>query len=89
MLYFIGATCSEHRRRAGRHTGADGFLLSHDHRFVDMVMRHHGSVCALASGADRDTAEIAAFRDALYADVAPFNVAGLCDIGKRNMYEYR
>lgn len=88
MLYFIGATFSEHCRRIGRHTENDGFLLSHDDRFVDVVMRHHQSVCALAPGADIDTAEIATFRDALYGDVAPYNVAGLCDHAKRNMYDY-
>jgi len=88
MLYFIGATFSEHRRREGRPTRDDGFLLSHDGRFVELVGRYYADACRLARSPTLGVAEIQAFRDALFADVASYNVAGLCDETKRNMYGY-
>jgi hypothetical protein len=80
MLYFVAATFSEHRRRSGACGLNDGFLLSHDAGFTQLVERSHA---AFTHGASEkmDTSE-------LHRALDGWNVAGLCDVRKRNMYPF-
>jgi FADH2 O2-dependent halogenase len=74
MLYFAGADFTERQRRAGK---ASSFLNSNDGAFCNMVdvfyrQMVEGSI---------DVASIA-------AAIEPWNLVGLCDPSKQNMYDY-
>lgn len=76
MLYFSAASYSEMARRLGRSDLASEFLLQNREPFRDAFQRH---CVAVQQGTPSDPAAIA-------ADLEPFNIAGLCDPGKRNWY---
>jgi FADH2 O2-dependent halogenase len=79
MDYFAAAIHCEKRRRAGA-VGCDGgFLFAENPKFRAMVRRHH----ALLSAARSDD-----LQRQVALDLAPINVAGLCDPAKRNMYPF-
>ncbi|HIN09477.1 MAG TPA: hypothetical protein EYM64_02755 [Phycisphaerales bacterium] len=74
MLYFAGADFTERQRRAGK---TSSFLNSNDEAFCNMVdvfyrQMVEGSI---------DVASIA-------AAIEPWNLVGLCDPSKQNMYDY-
>jgi tetracycline 7-halogenase / FADH2 O2-dependent halogenase len=76
MLYFAAASFSEMARRLGRPELAPGFLLQGDPRFRELFHRHTGAALA-----GRPTAS-----EAIAADLEPYNVAGLCDPARENLY---
>lgn len=76
MLYFAAASYSEMARRLGRGHLASEFLLHNRPAFSRAVWRH---AAAARQGAPSPPEEIA-------RDLEPFNIAGLCDPGKRNWY---
>ena len=86
MFYFAGAHTSEQRRRSGIARPDDGFLLSHDEDFVAAVTKAYARVCTLATSQHVATEEIEAFREEVAELIEPYNLAGLCDPAKRNMY---
>ena len=74
MLYFAGADFTERQRRVGKHAG---FLNSGDSAFCDMVDRFYNQVIhGTFQGSDVLNA------------IEPWNVVGLCDPAKKNMYDY-
>ncbi len=76
MLYFTAASYSEMAHRLDRAELAAEFLLQNQASFRE-ALRHH---CAAAcSGAPSSPQAVA-------ADIEPFNIAGLCQPGKRNWY---
>ncbi|MHC5111032.1 MAG: NAD(P)/FAD-dependent oxidoreductase [Planctomycetota bacterium] len=76
MLYFLGATYSEHQRRQDPDF-AGGFINLLDDDFAALIRQ--GYALIEQEGLDMTTlAELG----------RPFNVAGLCQPGKRNMYDY-
>jgi len=88
MLYFTAATYSEHRRRAGGHRPDNAFLSADNAGFFGAVTKAYDGVRNLATepaipheGAMRYQREVAHL-------IAPYNVAGLCDPAKRNLYPY-
>jgi FADH2 O2-dependent halogenase len=86
MLYFAGAHYSEmERRRDPTQTGL-GFLNSHDPRFRQIVDDAHARICRLATTPGLDPAESARFRSYIADAIEPYNLAGLCDPSKNNMY---
>ncbi|MFQ5493897.1 MAG: NAD(P)/FAD-dependent oxidoreductase [Phycisphaerae bacterium] len=87
MLYFAAATFSEHRRRAGEHRLEDGFLCGGDAAFRQIVERAYEMI-ATCSGDEPHNDDTAAFTARMAELIAPYNVAGLCDAGKRNMYPF-
>jgi FADH2 O2-dependent halogenase len=88
MLYFAAATFSEHQRRSHSQPAGAGFLLSHDANFRAILARAHREACRIAARphADRDAAQ--RFADEIAAAIRPYNIAGLCDPAKRNLYPY-
>lgn len=88
MLYFAAATFSEHRRRTGLATPDEGYLLSHDERFCALVHRTHRQVLRLTESEPISQADADAFRQQLKASLEPYNLVGLCDRSKANMYDY-
>ncbi|MCH7872859.1 MAG: FAD-dependent oxidoreductase [Planctomycetes bacterium] len=87
MFYFAGAHTAELRRRDGSATPSDGFLLSHDPRFVSAVRQGHDRVCELAASDEVSSSDLRAFQVEVADLIEPYNQAGLCDPTKRNMYD--
>lgn len=84
MLYFAAAHFSEHRGRLGKHETSDGFLNAGDEKYYEIVCRGYDSLCRViktGSGADAFTADLA-------HAIKPYNLVGLCDPTKRNMYDF-
>ncbi len=74
MLYFAGADFTERQRRAGKSTG---FLNSSDPAYCALVDRFYNQV--LAGKLDTNDLE---------REITPWNLVGLCDPAKQNMYDY-
>ena len=74
MLYFAGADFTERQRRAGKSTG---FLNSSDPAYCALVDRFYNQV--LAEKLDTNDLE---------REITPWNLVGLCDPAKQNMYDY-
>jgi len=74
MLYFAGADYAERKRREGMTVG---FLTSGDSAFCTLVDRFYNQVLA---------GEL--YTNALAREISPWNLAGLCDPLKQNMYDY-
>ncbi len=87
MLYFLGATFSEHRNRRGLRRPDDGFLLSHDPEFRAFVESIHDAAVGLAAG-EAAPSEVRVFQNDLARAAERYNVAGLVDPAKRNMYSF-
>ncbi len=79
MLYFAAASYSEMARRLDRRALANQFLLGNRPRFTEVFDRY----CNFARTNGRLTPPQV---EALYRELDPFNIAGLCDPGKRNWY---
>jgi FADH2 O2-dependent halogenase len=75
MVYFAAASFAEMSRRLDKGL-ATQFLLQNQSSFKRLLLRH----CAAArEGRPSSLEEIG-------RDLEPFNIAGLCDPGKRNWY---
>jgi FADH2 O2-dependent halogenase len=86
MLYFAGAHYSETERRLDPTQTGLGFLNSHDPRFRQVVDEAHARICQLAASPHPDPVESARFRSHIAGAIEPYNLAGLCDPRKNNMY---
>ena len=74
MLYFAGADYAGRKRRNGKRVG---FLTSGDSAFCKMIDEFYTQVInGTFRGADIQEA------------IAPWNLVGLCDPSKKNMYDY-
>ena len=74
MLYFAGADFTERQRRGGKNAG---FLNSSDSAFCEMVDRFYNQV--LEGSLDIND---------ISKKITPWNLVGLCDPAKQNMYDY-
>lgn len=81
MFYFAAATTSEHARRTGTHRPEHAFLLAHDSEFVARVQECYNRLV-------NATVDPMEFRDHVARVLEPYNIAGLCDPAKRNMYPF-
>src|SRR5262249_663233 len=88
MYYFAGAIASEMRRRKGIAEPADGFLYSHDAPFRSALFRGYETLRELAAAPSCSRHGVDAFERQVARDIAPYNLAGLCDPAKRNMYPF-
>jgi FADH2 O2-dependent halogenase len=82
MLYFVAAIYCEERERNGSAGPADAFLLADHVEFRATARR----IFERAEHAPLDDAE--RFAAAVAAEVAPYNLGGLCDPARRNMYPF-
>ncbi|HUQ69590.1 MAG TPA: hypothetical protein VM165_08710, partial [Planctomycetaceae bacterium] len=80
MFYFASAIWSEHRRRSGTEIPT-AFLCADDPRLRASLERAYGML-------DDPTVSATALTEFVTAAVRPFNVGGLCDAAKRNLYPY-
>jgi tetracycline 7-halogenase / FADH2 O2-dependent halogenase len=76
MLYFAAASFAEMARRLDHGYLATQFLLQNQPAFHRLFQGHTGAALA---GRPSSAAAVA-------SDLAPFNIAGLCDPAKRNWY---
>ncbi len=81
MLYFAAASFAETARRLGKHHLASSFLLCGDPVFGPACAR----LCEQARRV-RTEAESLELRAAILAAIEPFDVAGLCETGRRNWF---
>jgi FADH2 O2-dependent halogenase len=88
MLYFAAATSTEHCRRTGQHGPDYGFLHANHPGFSSAVATAYGAVQELAKKTQLGTQEASDYHHQVASLVAPYNVAGLCDPAKQNMYPY-
>jgi len=85
MWYFAAAEVSEHRRRIGIAEG-DSFVQAHDPAFRGHVQDCYRRIQELAGGATEE--EVVAFERDVAQRIAPYNIGGLCDPARKNMYPF-
>jgi len=88
MLYFAAATVSESRRGKLGAECPDAFLQATNPEFCAIVASAHGRLTKLVAAGKIGPREIDEFGRQVAAALRPFNIAGLCDPAKRNMYPY-
>ncbi len=82
MLYFVAAIYGEERERTGQAGSDEAFLLADDTEFraiADRIFRRAASARA---------EEVDSFRDEVRERIAPYNLAGLCDPLRHNLYPF-
>jgi tetracycline 7-halogenase / FADH2 O2-dependent halogenase len=82
MLYFVAAIYCEERERAGQAGPDDAFLLADDPVYRDLA----AAVCRQAAAVP--AAAAAEFAAGLRRALGPYNLAGLCDPVRRNLYPF-
>jgi FADH2 O2-dependent halogenase len=82
MLYFAAAIYCEERERAGRAAPDAAFLLADDADYRALA----AAVCREAPGVTAGDADRFAAR--VRRAIEPYNLAGLCDPGRRNLYPF-
>ena len=88
MYYFAGAIYSETRRRQGNASPQDEFLFSHHAPFRAAVSQGYQKLLHLSKNQSLATDALTAYRRQVAADIAPYNLAGLCDPSKQNLYPF-
>ena len=89
MYYFAGATFSEHRFSKGIASYQDEFLFSHHVPFRTAVSRGYKTLLELSKRQHIPSDLTTAFAKRVAEDIKGYNIAGLCDPGKKNMYPYQ
>ena len=88
MFYFAAATVSEHSRRTQRKQTSNAFLLSGDPGFRQ-ALRSASSRLQQVLQADKLSGEDEeAYRQFVAELLQPYNIAGLCDPARQNMYPF-
>ena len=88
MYYFTGAIAAEHRRREGAATDDEEILSSHLPAFREGMMNRYAELERFAKRGCPTDSEIRNFEQQVSKDIAPWNIAGLCDPAKINLYPY-
>jgi FADH2 O2-dependent halogenase len=85
--YFVAATTSEERRRAGVAAG-DLFLQSQDPAFRLAMQQSYDALLAVCARPTLTDDDVARFQSSIAAAVAPYNHCGFCDPARHNMYPH-
>ncbi len=88
MYYYTGSIFSEHRYKSGAADLNDEFLFSHDRDFRAEVKNGYKRLLELTSRSKPTKSDLRDFYESVVVDIAPWNLAGLCGVGKKNMYPY-
>jgi FADH2 O2-dependent halogenase len=88
MLYFAAATVSESRRGKLGAECSDAFLQATNPAFRAVVDGAYERLSRLVARGTIGEQEVDDFGREVAAALGPFNIAGLCDPAKRNMYPY-
>ncbi|HBH54081.1 MAG TPA: hypothetical protein DDY91_19525 [Planctomycetaceae bacterium] len=88
MLYFAGAIFSEVRRRQGKSGVHDDFLLANEPDYRNRLDRGVAELRQILSTGPVTAPRAEQFRQFIEREIAPYNMAGLCDPARHNMYPY-
>jgi FADH2 O2-dependent halogenase len=88
MYYFTGAIAAEHRRRDGSATREEEILSSHIPEFRRGVMRSYAELKRIVRSGRPAPGDVKNFERQVAQDIAPWNIAGLCDAQKMNLYPF-
>jgi FADH2 O2-dependent halogenase len=88
MFYFAGAHNSEDLRRRGLARPGNAFLLADNTGFRQTVDLCYDQLLALTTAGRPPAAAVREFKDLVKREIAPFNIAGLCDDARQNMYPF-
>ncbi len=82
MVYFVAAIYCEERERDGRAQPGEAFLLADDAAYREAA----AVICRQAPGVS--AAEADGFAESVRRALEPYNLGGLCDPQRRNMYPF-
>ena len=88
MYYFTGAIAAEHRRRDGVTNADEEILSSHIPAFREALISSYAELLRIARAGGPTERDVREFEKKVAADIAPWNIAGLCDPAKMNLYPY-
>jgi FADH2 O2-dependent halogenase len=88
MFYFAGAHNSEDLRRRGLARPGNAFLLADNADFRRTVNLCYERLLALTANGPPAPAGVRGYKDLVKREIAPFNIAGLCDDARNNMYPF-
>lgn len=88
MFYFAGAHNSEDARRNGRAGPEHAFLLADRAAFRRAVGMAYERLMSITAGGTPSPSTVREFKDLVKEEIAPFNIAGLCDDARKNMYPF-
>ena len=87
MFYFAGAHNSEDLRRRGVAGPGNAFLLADNAEFRAAVDECYERLLLVTAGAPAKT-DVCEFYELVKRSIVPFNIAGLCDESRQNMYPF-
>lgn len=88
MFYFAGAHNSEDLCRRGLARPGNAFLLADNPDFRQAVNGCYDRLMAITSRGAPPAADAREYGDLVKRSIAPFNIAGLCDDSRHNMYPF-
>ena len=88
MFYFAGAHNSEDVRRRGQAGPGTPFLLAGNPEFRSAVNECYDGLLRITGDGAPGQSEVREYCDLVKRRIAPFNIAGLCDDSRHNMYPF-
>lgn len=88
MFYFAGAHNSEDLRRRGLARPGNAFLLADNADFRRAVDGCYARLLEILAGGPPAPGVISEFKALVKRAIEPFNIAGLCDDARHNMYPF-
>ncbi|MCY2966816.1 MAG: hypothetical protein NT069_24830 [Planctomycetota bacterium] len=88
MCYFAGAIFSEDQRRKGKTGAHDAILMADQPAYRQVVDECYHELRRLLSLGRISDGQAEEYRQFVERRIAPYNLAGLCDPARRNLYPY-
>lgn len=88
MFYFAAAHNCEDLRRRGKAGPQSAFLLADNPEFRRAIASCYERLTEMTAHGRPAAGEVRAFRELVKSAIAPFNIAGLCDDSRKNMYPF-
>ena len=88
MFYFAAAHNSEDQRRRGCAGAGAAFLLADDAQFRQAIETCYDRLLEITAAGPPAALHVREFRELVARSIEPFNIAGLCDDTRQNMYPF-
>src|SRR5204862_4840430 len=88
MFYFVAAHNSEDQRRRGRAGPGSAFLLADNAQFRRAIDTCYDRLMAITAAGQPSATQVREFRGLVARSIEPYNIAGLCDDSRQNMYPF-
>jgi FADH2 O2-dependent halogenase len=88
MFYFAAAHNSEDQRRRGRAGPGSAFLLADNSQFRQAIDTCYDRLFEITADGQPSVVDVREFRQLVTRSIEPFNIAGLCDESRHNMYPF-